>query len=150
MPKFKVIKEGVNEAIVAKVLLKVEGYLKELFHDDEIIKIDNQFSFTFGTVSVNIRVIGWHTEDALVEVFSYLADNIEISNELKDELLRNNATTHFGSFGLTFDKSVIYSYSLAGANLDLNEFTAAVQTVAVVADNYDEVVLANRVGAVAK
>jgi hypothetical protein len=33
---------------------------------------------------------------------------------------------------------VVYSYSLAGANLDFNEFMAAVQTVATVADSYDE------------
>jgi hypothetical protein len=67
-----------------------------------------------------------------------LAEDINIDGKTAEELLRLNASMHFGSFGLTFDRAVIYSYSLAGANLDFNEFMAAVQTVATVADSYDE------------
>jgi uncharacterized protein YjfI (DUF2170 family) len=138
MPKFKVIKEGINENLIASTRAKVEEYLKELFHDYEVAKADDIYSFPFGTVSVNIRIIGWHSEDVLVEVYSYLAENINVTAEMAEELLRLNASMHFGSFGLTFDRAVIYSYSLAGANLDFNEFMAAVQTVATVADSYDE------------
>ncbi|WP_051633226.1 YbjN domain-containing protein [Thermonema rossianum] len=138
MPKFKVLKEGVNEALIEKTHQKIQSFIQELFHEDEVITLDGTYSFTFGTVSVNVRVLPWHTEDVLVEVFSYVAEEIELTPSAMEELLRLNATTHFGAFGLTFDNSVIFSYSLAGANLDLNEFTAAVQTVATVADSYDE------------
>jgi hypothetical protein len=138
MPKFKVLKEGVNEALIEKTHQKIQSFIQELFHEDEVITLDGTYSFTFGTVSVNVRVLPWHTEDVLVEVFSYVAEEIELTPSVMEELLRLNATTHFGAFGLTFDNSVIFSYSLAGANLDLNEFTAAVQTVATVADSYDE------------
>jgi hypothetical protein len=138
MPKFKVIKEGINESLIASTQAKVEKYIQELFHDYEVAKVENTYSFAFGTVNVNIRVIGWHTEDVLVEVYSYLAEDIDIDGKTAEELLRLNASMHFGSFGLTFDRAVVYSYSLAGANLDFNEFAAAVQTVATVADSYDE------------
>ncbi|GIV40208.1 MAG: hypothetical protein KatS3mg033_2008 [Thermonema sp.] len=138
MPKFKVLKEGVNEALIEKTHQKIQSFIQKLFHEDEVITLDGTYSFTFGTVSVNVRVLPWHTEDVLVEVFSYVAEEIELTPSVMEELLRLNATTHFGAFGLTFDNSVIFSYSLAGANLDLNEFTAAVQTVATVADSYDE------------
>jgi hypothetical protein len=138
MPKFKVIKEGINESLIASTQAKVEKYIQELFHDYEVAKVENTYSFAFGTVNVNIRVIGWHTEDVLVEVYSYLAEDINIDGKTAEELLRLNASMHFGSFGLTFDRAVVYSYSLAGANLDFNEFMAAVQTVATVADSYDE------------
>lgn len=142
MPKFKVIKEGINEALIKSVDEKVATYIKELFHEYEIVKLDNTYSFSFGTVSVNIRVIAFHSEDVLVEVYSYLAQNVALKPETAAELLRLNAQQHFGSFGITFDNTVVYSYSLAGANLDLNEFIAAVQTVATVSDAYDEMVLA--------
>jgi Putative bacterial sensory transduction regulator len=142
MPKFKVIKEGANEALIQKVDEQVASYIKELFHEHEIVKLDNTYSFSFGTVTVNIRVIGFHSEDVLVEVYSYLAQNIALKPEVAIELLRLNATQHFGSFGVTFDNTVTFSYSLAGANLDLNEFIAAVQTVASVSDAYDEMILA--------
>ncbi|MGD1842096.1 MAG: YbjN domain-containing protein [Thermonemataceae bacterium] len=144
MPKFKVIKEGVNEELIAKTHDVVKKYLNELFHDYEIVHLDDTYSFTFGTVTVNIRVIGWHTDDVLVEVYAYLAEEIILSNELAEELLSLNASTHFGSFGITFDKSIVYSYSLAGAHLDMNEFTAAVQTVATMADSYDEMIQARK------
>lgn len=138
MPKFKVIKEGINEELIASTHAKIEQYLQELFHEYEIAKADDTYCFTFGTVNVNIRVIGWHTEDVLVEVYSYLAEDVNLTAEMAEELLRLNASMHFGSFGITFDRAVTYSYSLAGANLDFNEFMAAVQTVATVADSYDE------------
>jgi Putative bacterial sensory transduction regulator len=138
MPKFKVIKEGINEGLIASTQAKVEKYIQELFHDYEVAKVENTYSFAFGTVNVNIRIIGWHTEDVLVEVYSYLAENVAVDGKTAEELLRLNASMHFGSFGLTFDRAVIYTYSLAGANLDFNEFMAAVQTVATVADSYDE------------
>ena len=138
MPKFKVIKEGINESLIASTQAKVEKYIQELFHDYEVAKVENTYSFAFGTVNVNIRIIGWHTEDVLVEVYSYLAENVAVDGKTAEELLRLNASMHFGCFGLTFDRAVIYTYSLAGANLDFNEFMAAVQTVATVADSYDE------------
>lgn len=138
MPKFKVIKEGINEELIASTQAKIEKYIQELFHEYEVAKVENTYSFAFGTINVNIRVIGWHAEDVLVEVYSYLAEEVNLSPEMAEELLRLNASMHFGSFGITFDRAITYSYSLAGANLDFNEFMAAVQTVATVADSYDE------------
>lgn len=138
MPKFQVLKDGINESLIADVTLKVGTYLANFFEEHEYTQVDNIYSFGFGSVNVEIRVVGWHSEDVLVQVFSYVAEEVTITQDLTDELLRLNATTPFGSFGLTFDNSVIYSYSLAGKNLDENEFLAAVQTVATIADEYDE------------
>lgn len=140
MPKFKTLKEGTNESLIREVHQKIKGFLQELFEADEIIEVDGIYSFVFGSISVNTRVLPWHTEDVLVEVYAYVAEEIELTPTLMEELLRLNATTHFGAFGVTFDNSVVFTYSLAGANLDLNEFTAAIQTVATVADSYDELI----------
>lgn len=140
MPKFKFLKEGVNKNLLEKTKVKVEKYLKNILKPDELIKLNDIYSFKFGTIMVQIKIIGYHTEDVLVEVFSYLAEDIKYSAELGEKLLRLNATLHFGGFGLTFDNSIVYTYSLAGANLDFNEFLAAVQTVATISDSYDELV----------
>jgi hypothetical protein len=74
----------------------------------------------------------------LVDVFSYLADDVELDKGQLDELLRLNSTIPFGSFGLSMENSVKFSYTLAGKNMDLNEFSAAVQNIAAIADQYDE------------
>ena len=138
MPKFKILATGENQALVNETYAKVDKYISELFHEDEIIKIDDMYSFSFGSVSVNILVRPWHSEDVLVDVFSYLAENVELSKDQLDELLRLNATIPFGSFGLSLENSIKFSYTLAGKNLDMNEFSAAVQNIAAIADQYDE------------
>ncbi len=141
MPKFKILKNGVNEALLTSTQQNVEKYMNELFHEYEIVKIDDFYTFTFGTITVTVQVLPWHSEDVLVKVYSYLGDEeAEISQEMKDELLRLNANIPFGGFGVTFEGQPIFSYSLAGANLDMNEFQAAVQMVAKTADEYDELI----------
>jgi len=140
MPKFKFLKQGVNQELIKRANEKVEIYLNEILEEGELIKLNDIYSFQFGTVMVQVKVLPYHMDDVLVTVFSYLADDITYSPELGEKLLRLNATLHFGAFGITFDNSVIFSYSIAGANLDFNEFIAAVQTVATISDTHDEIV----------
>lgn len=138
MPKFQVLHSGENQALIDATYAKIEKYVNELFHEDEYLKIDDLYSFSFGTVSVNIIVRPWHAEDVLVDVFCYLAEDVELSAEQMEEMLRMNATIPFGSFGLSMENSIKFSYTLAGKNMDLNEFSAAVQNIAAIADQYDE------------
>jgi len=138
MPKFKVIHSGENKALIDSTYAKIDSYVKELFHDNEYMRIDDLYSFTFGTVSVNIIVRPWHADDVLVDVFCYLAEEVELSAEQMEEMLRMNATIPFGSFGISMENSIKFSYTLAGKNMDLNEFSAAVPNIAAIADQYDE------------
>jgi len=138
MSKIKVLKAGTNEELLAATRQKVDAYMKEMFNEDEIIQLDDIYSFSFGTISVNVEVRPWHSEDVLVEVYAYLADDMELSHEQLEELLRLNARMSFGAFGLSLENSLKFSYALAGKNLDMNEISAAIQNVAVIADQYDE------------
>lgn len=138
MPNFAILKNGANDTLLRQTHDKVYTYLRQIFAEHELVKVDQLYSFTFGSVQIEIEVVSWHTEDVLVRIFSYVAEQAQVTKELTEELLRLNATTYFGSFGLTFDGSVVFSHSLAGANLDYNEFIAALQTVATIADDYDE------------
>jgi len=138
MPKFNILKDGENTAVLASTQATVDRYMNEMFDADEIIKIDDLYSFSFGSISVNVDVKPWHSEDVMVEVFAYLSDEMELTAEDMENLMRLNATISFGSFGLSLENSLKFSYSLAGKNLDMNEFSAAIQNVAAVADHYDE------------
>lgn len=141
MPKFAILQNGTNAPLLQTVDAQVQGFLKKIFEEHEIIKTNDTYSFGFGSVQISIKVLPWHSEDVLVNVYAYLADNFMASKESAEELLRLNAQTPFGSFGLTFDNTVMYSYALPGKNIDFSEFLAAVQTVATIADSYDERVL---------
>jgi hypothetical protein len=138
MPKFAILKDQVNEALLKVIENRVEEYLEQYFDKDEVIRHEHVFSFRFGTVDVFIQVRPWHFDDALVHVYSYLAEDVGLNISLAEELLRLNSTVPLGNFGVTFDNTVVYSYSLPGKHLDDEEFLAAVQTVASVADQYDE------------
>ncbi len=132
------IVSGVNEDLLKEVREKVKTYLKEVV--DDFVEVDGILSFTYGSVTVNVEVVPWHRDDVLVKVFSYLAENAQLSDDLMRTLLEMTARFPLGAFAVSMGDSVMYRYSIAGANLDLNEFVAAVYTVATVADSYDEFV----------
>lgn len=146
MPKFNILKEGTNEEMLVATRQKVDGFMKELFHDYEYAQLEDIYTFTFGTISVTVEVLPWHSEDVLVKVYSYLGnvqgeeDPKTVSSEVAQELMNLNASIAFGAFGITFEKQAMFSYALAGKNIDLNEFQAAVQMVAMTADEYDELI----------
>lgn len=129
---------GTNERLLEEVRGKVRDYLKDIVGN--FVEVDGIFSFTYGSVTVNVEVVPWHSEDVLVKVFSYAAENVSLSDGLMATLLELNARLPLGAFALGMDNSVVYRYALAGANLNLNELLAAVYTVATVADSYDEFV----------
>mgnify|MGYP000849737875 FL=1 len=123
--------------IVAYTKKNVRTYLKKLFGKN-VQEIDDRFLIVEGSAVVQIIVRPWYDGDSVVDIFSFVVEGANITPELTNFLLRKNATLHFGAFGLTFDNTVIFSYSLAGSNLDLNELKAALQTVATISDYYDD------------
>lgn len=139
--QISILKDGVNESIMQEAFEKTKGWLVELLGEDKVIHIDNMLSFDFGTVSVQVQVLPWHTEDALVKVFSYVSENdAQIKEDLAMMLLKLNAQIPLGNFGITFDHSVVFSHSLPAKDMDKGELSAAIQSVAVYADQYDEII----------
>jgi hypothetical protein len=113
-------------------------WLRELFEDDDLVRVDDLVSFTFGSATIQVTVLPWHSEDVLVKVFSYLAENVDREKAAAD-FLRLNADLPLGSFSLVFDNTVMLSCSLPGAHLDRSELLGALQTVAAYADQYDDI-----------
>ncbi|NPB04667.1 MAG: YbjN domain-containing protein [Thermotogae bacterium] len=129
---------GINEDLIRETEEKVRSYLREIVGD--FVELEGIFSFEYGSVRINVEVRPWHREDVLVRVFSYLNEGSTIDCDLATILLDLNARLPLGAFALGTDNSILFQYSLAGANLDLNELAAAVHTVATVSDTYDEMV----------
>ncbi len=127
--------------VVAATKKKVGTYLKSLFKKN-VQQFDDRFLVVEGSAVVQIVVRPWYDNDSVVDIFSFVVEGAGMTPELTNFLLRKNATLHFGAFGLTFDNTVIFSYSLAGTNLDLNELKAALQTVATISDYYDDQIVA--------
>ncbi|MBX7150559.1 YbjN domain-containing protein [bacterium] len=126
------------EQLTIKVQNKVEGFLKKIYKGSFEKHEDGRFLAFEGSTAVQTVIRPWHDDDVMVESFSYVVQNANIDDNLMKFLLRENAVIHFGAFGLTFDGTIIFSHSLAGAHLDENEFTASIKSVARIADYYDE------------
>jgi hypothetical protein len=56
-------------------------------------------------------------------------------------LLRKNAEIHFGAFGILFDNTIIFQYSIAGTNVDDNELLTSINAVAIISSHYSKEIL---------
>ncbi|MFA7620676.1 MAG: YbjN domain-containing protein [Aminobacteriaceae bacterium] len=139
MHKFPLLKDGVNEKLLKEVRSKVDRWLDELFDEGDLTRVDDLTQFTFGSATIQVMVNPWHSEDVLVKVFSYLAENVDGKRAAVD-FMRLNAELPLGAFSLVFDNTVMLSCSIPGANLDRSELLGALQTVAVYADQYDDII----------
>lgn len=119
---------------------KVRGYLQLI--DPDFEEYDSgMFTVEEGSAVIGITIRPWHEGDVVVEFTSQLVNGVELDDQTKGWLLETNADLHFGSFGLLFDNTVIYSYTVPASTLDQATFAAVTQTVAKIADHYDDAIL---------
>jgi len=126
--------------LIDQVNDKVRGFLQELYAD-RLQEIEGRFLVPEGSAMVQVIVRPWKDDDVMVECLSYVVEDATVSPDLMRFLLRRNATIHFGAFGLLYDDTVIFSHSIAGANMNKNEFEASLRTVAMIADHYDDEII---------
>ena len=126
-----------TEQLILKVQDKVEGYIKKLYKKNYEKHDDGRFLVFEGSTVVQTVIRPWHSDDVIVESFSYVVQDSRLDEGLMRFLLRENAVLHFGSFGITYYGTIIFGHSLAGAHLDENEFNASIKSVARIADHYD-------------
>ena len=116
---------------------KVEAVLAENFPGH--LKFgDGQYTISHGSTQIMIVVRPFTDDETCVECISQLVSGATVNEELMKYLLRKNAELHFGAFGLLFDDTITFSHSIAGKNLDANELLTTLNSVAVIADFYDD------------
>lgn len=115
---------------------KVETFIKKIYKKN-YQKQDGRFLTFEGSTVVQTVLRPWHGDDVVVESFAYVVQDARLNDELLKFLLRENAKLHFGAFGITYDGTIVFGHSLAGAHLDENELEASLKSVARIADHYD-------------
>jgi type III secretion system-like peptide-binding chaperone len=112
-------------------------------------RVDNHFYVVRqGSAYVYIHVVPWKEERALVRFVAQLAGGVDMTPDLALRLLRLNASLRFGSFGWVNDGScVTMQHTLLGAeNLDEEEILGALRDFAILADEFDDRVVAEAGG----
>jgi len=125
------------ESLIEQTRGKVRDVLAARFHN-HIDFGDGTFAVPHGSSSVAIVVRPFTETDAMVELIAQIVSGATVSNELMHWLLRKNAELHFGAFGVLFDNTIIYTYAMSGNGLNANELEAAITSIAVIADHYDD------------
>lgn len=140
------LKQGENSMVeTPQVLLdttaqKVESFLKVHFPD--YLNFDNgTFTVTRGNTQVMVAIRPFTDTESCVEFVTNVAYNSALNNELLQFLLRKNAEIHFGAFGILFDNTIIFQYSIAGTNVDDNELLTSINAVAIISSHYSKEIL---------
>ncbi|MBU3741839.1 MAG: YbjN domain-containing protein [Candidatus Kapabacteria bacterium] len=126
---------------IAATQSRVKDVLDRTF-PDAIDFGDGSFTISHGSTSVIVVVRPYTEHDTMVEITAHVATGATLTPELTKWLLRKNVELHFGGFGLLFDDTIVFSYSLPGSTLDAAGLEAAITAVAVVADHYDDEIVA--------
>lgn len=127
--------------IIAATRRTVKAYLKEIYgrnYKNKVLEIDGAFVVHQGSATVNISIKPLSKDDCLVNAMAYVVQGAKIGPKILGQLMRWNASNPIGAYGLLFDDTIVFSHSIAGANLDLNEFRHTIRTVAFVADETDD------------
>lgn len=112
-------------------------------------KVDkNFFVVRQGSAYVYLLVQDWGEGRSLVRFVAQLARGVDMTPDLAMKLLRLNARLRFGAFGFVRDGScVTFGHTLLGGEtLDKEEILATLRDVALVSDEYDDVVVAEAGG----
>lgn len=129
-----------SEKLIADTITKVEGLLN-IHYPDHLAFGNGQFTILHGSTQVMIIVRPFTDNDTCVECISQLVTGAKVNEELMKFLLRKNAELHYGAFGMLFDDTITFSHAITGANLDENEFLNTLNSVAIIADYYDDILV---------
>ena len=134
-----------TEDMLLATRTKIADVLKTRF-PDHIDFGDGTFAIPHGSSSVSIVVRSYTETDTIVELTAQVASDARVDTDLMHWLLRKNAELHMGGFGLLFDDSIVFTYSIPGGTFDANSLEAAITSVAVIADHYDDEIVAKAGG----
>ncbi len=108
-------------------------------------KIDESlYTVKQGSCYVMINIVPWNADQALVRCVAQLVRGVRMDGRLAQQLLELNAHMRFGAFAYEPEgQLVLFIHSiLGGATLDPEELVATVRDVALVADEYDDRIIA--------
>lgn len=120
-----------------EVYRQVKAYLDELVdeHFDDAEHCD--FYLKYGSTVLEISIGPYEEDDAVVEVLAFCVQGVEPSFELMQELLKLNSEVPLGAFSMV-GNDIFYSHSFLGRRLRPEQLIASLDSVASIADDYDE------------
>jgi hypothetical protein len=130
-----------NPAEVATALL-IE---RSLHNSPAYRKVDDTlYVIKQGSAYVMINVVPWGDNRAMVRCTAQLVKGVDVDGPLAKQLLQLNAHLRFGAFAIDpVEHTVLFTHTiLGGTTLDAEELNATLRDVALIADEYDDKLVA--------
>lgn len=121
---------------------KTREYLHALFGEVNVTTTDDALVLQEGSTFVYARAFPIGEKKAGVEIFSYVALDVAVTDELMRYLLTYNLRLILGAFGIAIGgdgkATVVLSHSILGDTMSRDELYASVTAIARVADELDD------------
>jgi hypothetical protein len=121
---------------------KTRSFLHTLFGEVNVRELDDTFTLQEGSTFVYARTFPIGEKKAGVEIFSYVAVDVEVTEDLMRYLLVYNLKLILGGFGLAIGDggkaSVLLTHTILGDTMEREELYASVSAIARVADDLDD------------
>ncbi len=127
--------------IQAATFGKVKEYLGELFEEPYHDPENDHFYVRYGTTVLEISVEPYGPEEAMVTIMSYCVQDVEVEDDLLLGLLELNHQLLCGSFSVV-GNDIFFAHSLFGSSLEPRDLLRAITSVATLADDYDDRIVA--------
>jgi len=120
-----------------EVYRQVKSYLDELVdeHFDDAGHCD--FYLKYGSTVLEISINAYEEDDAVIDILAFCVQGVEPNFDLARELLELNSEVPLGAFSMV-GRDIFYSHSFLGRRLRPEQLIASLDSVASVADLYDE------------
>jgi hypothetical protein len=99
-------------------------------------------SVALGSAIATVEVMAWGESDAIITTASFVVTEAEITKDLMEYLLMQNAECQFGVFSLDDLGNIRLHSTLVGSSCDRQKLDMAVTSVLAVADYYDDQIVA--------
>jgi hypothetical protein len=130
-----------EHAIQEETFGKVKEYLSELFEEPYHDPENDHFYVRYGTTVLEISVEPYGPEEAMVTIMSYCVQDVEVEDDLLLGLLELNHQLLCGSFSVV-GNDIFFAHSLFGSSLEPRDLLRAITSVATLADDYDDRIVA--------
>jgi hypothetical protein len=130
-----------EHAVQEETFSKVKEYLGELFEDPYHDPENDHFYVRYGTTVLEISVEPYGSEEAVVTIMSYCVQDVEMEEDLLLGLLELNHQLLCGSFSVV-GNDIFFAHSLFGSSLEPRDLLRAITSVATLADDYDDRIVA--------
>lgn len=120
----------------------MRDHLTALFGEINVKEMDDALMLQEGSTFIYLRAFPIGESKAGVEVFSYVAVDVDVTEELMRFLLTYNLKLILGAFGMSIGENgkgtIVLTHTILGDAMDRDELYGSVSAIARVADDMDD------------